>query len=356
MLVTSTSSIHGFRADARSAWMLALMVGCGLIAGQASGQTPSGGLNDPAYFDNLKKQAAELQKQADELNRKIAQAAQPHLDAQAKTMGGQEQARAKAGASLSEINARLASRTGQTPTGNSKINPRIEPGMKMTVLLKSNSKHYTGTLVGVKDGKLQLQTIPEDGARPSEFDLRDLAAFQINAGIFAFNPKSGQIVPAMTCYRFNAGSGDFERLDSCQGSTYLAEKAKVSGPTKSTPALFTSSADGTWGLALPVPFDNSTPRIPAASFQRVVTSEGVYSYDPQTKNYKYKSHSDFAKEAQAQKDAAGQKYYQDTWNRDREDYQLETNRIQAMQPVFSWPWTGGAAPWYAQPQSPGPPQ
>jgi hypothetical protein len=309
-------------------------------------------LNDPAYYEKLKKQAAELQKQADELNRKIAQAAQPHLDAQANTLGGQEQARRKAGASLSEINARLAARVGQTPSGGSKIDPRIEPGMKMTVLLKSNSKHYTGTLVGVKDGNLLLQTIPEPGAKPSEFGLRDIAAFQINAGIFAYNPKIGQIVPAMTCYRFNQATGNFDRMDSCPGSSFLAERAKVMGPTKSTPALFTSSADGTFGLALPVPFDNSTPKIPAASFQKVVTSEGVYSYDPQTKSYNYKSHSDFAKEAQAQKDAAGQKYYQDTWNRDKEEYQLETNRIQAMQPVFSWPWAGGAPPWYAQPQPP----
>lgn len=355
-MVESNCPTRARHTRAGTVLILTLVVGCGLIVGQVRGQTPSGGVNDPAYFDNLKKQAAELQKQADELNRKIAQAAQPHLDAQATSLGGQEQARVKAGASLSEINARLAARAGQTPSGNSKINPRIEPGMKMTVLLKSNSKHYTGTLVGVRDGKLMLQTIPEPGARPSEFELRDVAAFQINAGIFAFNPKSGQIVPALTCYRFNAASGDFERLDSCPGSSFLAEKAKVSGPTKSTPALFTSSADGTWGLALPVPFDNSTPRIPAASFQRVVTSEGVYSYDPQSKNYKYKSHADFAKEAQAQKDAAGTKYYQDTWNRDREDYQLETNRIQAMQPVYSWPWSGGAAPWYAQPQGPGSPQ
>lgn len=333
---------------------LALTFGCCLIASQAIGQPPSGGLNDAAYYENLKKQAAELQKQADELNKKIAQAAQPHLDSQATALGGQEQARTKAGASLSEINARLSGRAAQ-PSSSSRLDPRIEPGMKMTVLLKSNSKHYTGTLVGVKEGNLLLQTIPESGAKPSEFALRDIAAFQINAGIFAFNPKIGQIVQAMTCYRFNSATGNFDRLDACPGSSYLAERAKVSGGTKSTPALFTSSADGTWGLALPVPFDNSTPKIPAASFSRVVTSEGVYSYDPQTKNYKYKSHKDFADDAKAAKDAAGKKEYQDTWDRDRQDYQLETNRIQAMQPVFSYPWSGGAAPWYAQqPSSPNP--
>lgn len=355
-MVSAFRRIVPLQTAGKPVLVLALAVGCCLIAGRAIGQAPSGGLNDAAYYQNLKKQAAELQKQADELNRKIAQAAQPHLDSQAKVLGGQEQARSKAGASLSEINARLAGRTGQTPSSSARIDPRIEPGMKMTVLLKSNSKHYTGTLVGVKEGNLLLQTIPESGAKPSDFALRDIAAFQINAGIFAFNPKIGQIVQAMTCYRFNSATGNFDRLDSCPGSSYLAERAKVSGGTKSTPALFTSSADGTWGLALPVPFDNSTPKIPAASFSRVVTSEGVYSYDPQTKNYKYKSHSDFAKEAQAQQNAAGKKEYQDTWDRDRQDYQLETNRIAAMQPVFSYPWAGGAAPWYAQPQSPSTPQ
>jgi hypothetical protein len=319
-----------------------------------TGQTPPGVLNDQAYFEKLKQQAAELQKQADALNLKISQAAQPHLDAQAAAHGGQEQARRAAGASLADINARLAARAAAA--GSSQGGPRIEPGMKMTVLLKSNAKYYTGTLVGVRDGKLLLQTIPEPGAKPSEFELKDIAAFQISAGIFAYNPNAGKIVPALTCYRFNKATGNFDRMDSCPGDVFLAEHAQVVGPTKSTPALFDSSADGTWAVGLPVPFDNSTPRIPAASFQKVITSEGVYTYDPQAKGYNYKSHAAFAREAQAQKDAAGQAYYKQQWDHDTQQYQLQTNRIQAMQPVFSWPWSGGAAPWYAQPQPPQSPQ
>jgi hypothetical protein len=318
-----------------------------------SGQTPPNVLTDPAYFEKLQKQADELRKQADELDRKLKQAAQPHLDAQTKALGGQDQARRTAGASLAEINARLAARAGQSPPpADANPGPRIEPGMKMTVLMKTNSHHYTGTLVGVQDGKLLLQTIPAEGAKPSQFELRDIAAFQISAGIYAYNPKIGQIVPAVTCYTLNKVTGNYDRMEKCPSDTFLAEHAKIVGPTKSTPAFFDASLHGTWGVGLPIPFDNSPQTIPAANFQQIITSKGVHTYDAATKGYTYKSHAQFTKEAQAQKDAAGKEYYKNQWDRHTQEYQLETNRVQAMQPIFTSPWLGGAAPWYAQPQQP----
>jgi hypothetical protein len=310
----------------------------------SKGQTPSGVLTDPAYFEKLQKQADELRKQADELEAKLKQAAQPHLDAQSKAHGGPDQARRAAGATLDEINARMAERASQAAaSGTSAI--RIEPGMKMTVLMKKNSNHYTGTLVGVRDGKLLLQTIAAEGAKPSEFELKGIAAFQITSGIYALNPKTNQIVPAVTCYSLNRMTGNFDRMDKCHTDTYLAEHAKIVGPTKSTPAFFDASSQGTWTVGLPVPPDNSPPMIPGANFQQIITSKGVHTYDAATKGYTYKSHAEFTKEAQAQKDEAGKDYYKRQWNRQTQEYQLETNRVQAMQPVFT-------TPWYAQPQQP----
>jgi hypothetical protein len=332
--------------------ILLTALGFWLVGSFATVEARQGTLNDPAYFDKLKKQAAELQRQADELNRKIAAAAQPHLDAQAKALGGADKARTTAGASLAEINERLAARAVEPSAGGSRTDPIIEPGMKMAVLLKNPSRHYTGTLVGVKDRKLLLQTIPDSGAHPSEFDLNNIAAFQIKKGIYAYNPKAGKIVLALTCYRFNKATGTFDRMDGIPSDTFLAEKAKIVGPTKSTPAFFDASLGGTWGVGLPIPFDMSPKTIPAASFLKVITAEGVHTYDAQTKGYTYKSHADFAKEAQEQKDEAGKKYYKDQWDRDTQQYQLETNRIEAWQPDFSWGWTGGAPPWYVPQQPP----
>jgi hypothetical protein len=332
-----------------------LVLGFWLVGDRATvqaRQTTPDGVKDPAYFEKLKKQAAELQKQTDELNRKIAAAAQPQLEEQAKAHGGAEKARTVAGASLADINARLAARAAETPAGGTRADPLITPGMKMAVLLKKPSMHYTGTLIGVKDRKLLLQTIPEPGAKPSEFELSNIAAFQIKTGIYAYNPKANKIVPALTCYSFNKATGNFDRMDTTPADTFLAETAKIVGPTKSTPAYFDASIGGTWGVGLPIPFDNSPKTIPAANFLKVITAEGVHTYDPKTRGYTYKSHVEFAKEAQAQQDAAGKKYYKDQWDRDVQSYQLETNRIEAWQPDFSWPWTGGAPPWYAQPQPP----
>src|SRR5262249_44724711 len=189
--------------------------------------------------------------------------------------------------------------------------------------------------------KVLLQTIPLPGAKPSAFDLSNIAAFHTKFGIFAYNPKTGRVVPALTYYQLNKSTGDFERMTTGIGDAFLAEDAKVVGPTNSAVALFGVSPDGSWSIRLPVPYSDSPAAIPAYHLQRIITSEGVHAYDPMAKDYTYTTHAQVAQAAQAARDAAGQAYYQRQWERDVETYKLRTARIEAMQNYYNSYWGSG---------------
>src|SRR5262249_47418547 len=80
---------------------------------------------------------------------------------------------------------------------------------------------YTGTLVSMTGERVKLQTIPDPQARPSDFDIRDVQAFQTRDGVFAYNEGTGSFESALTFYKLNK-SGDFERMEATQ-DTYLSE-------------------------------------------------------------------------------------------------------------------------------------
>src|SRR4029453_16898752 len=99
--------------------------------------------------------------------------------------------------------------------------------------MKNGNLQYSGTLVGIEGSKVLLQTIHLAGAKPSSFELEGIAAFHTKFGIFAYNPQTGRIVPPLPYFAFNQKSGNFERMSSGTGDAFLAEVARVVGPTNS---------------------------------------------------------------------------------------------------------------------------
>ena len=59
---------------------------------------------------------------------------------------------------------------------------------------------------------------------------------------------------------------------------------------------------------MPIPQSEAPETIPAYHIQEIVTSQGVYTYNPNRKDFTFKSHAQFAAEARAQRDAAGVAY------------------------------------------------
>ena len=52
---------------------------------------------------------------------------------------------------------------------------------------------------------------------------------------------------------------------------------------------------------MPIPQSEAPETIPAYHIQEIVTSQGVYTYDPNRKDFTFKSHAQFAAEARAQR-------------------------------------------------------
>jgi hypothetical protein len=207
----------------------------------------------------------------------------------------------------------------------------LEPGMRVDVIMKNGGTYYTGTLVGIDGARVRLQTIPLPGARPSEFDLSKVQAFRTSAGVYAYDPGTGKLVPAMTYYRLDQSAGTFERMSSRSDGAFLGVRARILGPTNSACASLAIGPDGSWLVGLPATASDSPQTIPASNFREVVTSGGVYKYDAQAKDYAYQSHAQIADVARAARDAAGQAYYQQQWDR---AYQLRTADAQAQQTYY----------------------
>jgi hypothetical protein len=312
----------------------------------ARGQPPPARPTDYSYFDKLKKQSDEQQKIDDETRRKVNETARKNIDTQAKAGGGAEQARRDHGASLGQINDRLPKTDGQTAPADSSAGPRLEPGARVEVVMK-NGNYYSGTLIGIDGAKVRVQTIPDPEAKPSEFNLDKIAAFRTSDGMFAYNRKLGRFEPALAVYRLNRSSGVFERTESSYGAAFLTEPARVLGPPPGAVwGLVGIAQDGAIALALPIPQSESPEAIPADRIQEIVTSAGVYSYDPKTKDFTFKSHAQFAEEARQQRDAAGQAYYDKEWARRMLEYQVTHPPVVTMLPYYEvffttapkWPW------------------
>src|SRR5262245_36216965 len=226
MGMTSRASRRLSAPHAAGLALIAVLAGYWLTGDRpaARGQNPAGGGQPPggpaayAHFEKLKKQADEAQKKADEQYQKARAAAQPHIEAQAKARGGTEQARQQLGATLAQINARLQPGAPPLPPGTPGY--RVEPGMRLDVTMKDGVNKYSGALVGIAGTRIQLQTIPLPGAKPSEFDVSEVAAFQTTFGIFAYNPRTRLIVPALTYYQFNKSTGNFERVTAGTGDAF----------------------------------------------------------------------------------------------------------------------------------------
>ncbi|HEX4590833.1 MAG TPA: hypothetical protein VH120_12930 [Gemmataceae bacterium] len=280
----------------------------------AAGQSPPPARPNPANPDKPRQRAAEQPKKADEPDRKPPAAAQPNAEPR------------PIGLTPAEIQARL--RPDATPLPPEAPGSRIELGMRLDLIMKDGANQYSGALVDFDGTTILLQTIPLPGARPSMFDLANVAAVQTDFGVFAYSPRTGRVVPAMTYYQLNKSNGYFERTTA--GDAFLADNAKIVGPTNSALAIYGLAHDGSWSIGLPVPFSDSPEVIPAGNFQRILTSQGVHSYDRAAKDYSYQSYSQIGEAAQAERDAAGQAYYQRQRDRDVQNYQLQTERVRAL--------------------------
>ena len=272
----------------------------------SAGQSPPPAQPDSANPDKVRQQAAEPPKKADEPDRKAPPAAQPNAEPR------------PIGLTLAEIKARL--RPDSQPLPQEVPGSRIEPGMRLDLIMKDGANQYSGALVDLDGTTILLQTIPLAGAKPSTFDVGNIAAFQTDFGIFAYSPRTGRVEPAMTYYQLNKANGYFERTTA--GEAYLADNAKIVGPTNSALAIYGVALDGTRSIGLPVPFSDSPEVIPAGNVQQILTTQGVHTYDRATKDFTYQSYAQIGEAAQAERDAAGQAYYQRQRDRDVQNYQL----------------------------------
>jgi len=171
-----------------------------------------------------------------------------------------------------------------------------------------------------------------------QWDIREVQAFQTRDGIFAFNEAAGQFEPGVTYFRFNKSSQQMERVDANQ-DTYLAQDAQVLGPTNSARALLSVGPTGEWCVGLPLPASRSPQALPAYHFKEIVTSKGVYAYDDQKQDFVYKSHTQFAQEAKEATDKYWEEWRKKNWDRRVQEYQLGTERLKALAPLFWRPWS-----------------
>ncbi|HEY1377790.1 MAG TPA: hypothetical protein VGF55_13410, partial [Gemmataceae bacterium] len=269
----------------------------------------------------------------------------------AKLRGGMEQLKKDFGASLDDLNQRLTAKPAPggpavpPPAGNGngnaqKAGPRVEPGMKMDVVMKRNGIYYTGVLLGISGTEVTLQTNPNAGAKPSRFDIKDVQAFQTGDGIFAYNEATGEFESALTYFRFDRSSGSFVKMTDNPGDTYMAQDAEVIGVTNSARALFAYGKGGEMCLGLPIPAAQAPGAIPAYFMKKIITSKVVFNYDESKQDYTQKALTEYAADAKAARDEFTRQYYEKDWARKKEAYQLATERVKALAPLYwrHWWW------------------
>jgi hypothetical protein len=297
------------------------------------------------HFTKVEQTLEDQRKAQDEQFARINEVAQQQLRQEAALKGGLDKLKRDLGATLDQINDRLAKpgagggavRPQAAAVARDGPSPRIEPGMKMDVIVK-NKGYYTGVLLGISGEKVRLQTVPDPKAQPHEWDLREVQAFQTRDGLFAYNESTGAFEPALTFYRFDKSAGQFARADTGAGSASLAQDAQVLGPTRAVKALLSVGRAGEWCVGLPVPASQSPESIPAYHFKEIVTAKGVYTYDDQQKDYVFKAHSELAAEAKAKRDEFWKQREQQQYDRRVKAYELGTERLKALAPYFWGRW------------------
>jgi pSer/pThr/pTyr-binding forkhead associated (FHA) protein len=301
-------------------------------------------------FGKIDQQLEDQRKAQEKTDQSLNQLAMAAAKAEATQRGGMD----KLGASLEQINQRIAKlnekpANGAPAAAKAPVVParppgipekpiRIEPGQKVSVVLK-NGPSYTGSYIGMTEKTVKVQTIADPSARASEWDIREVQAFQTRDGIFAFNEAAGQFEPGVTFFRFNKSSQQMERLENTQ-DTYLMQEAQIFGATNSAKALLSLGPTGEWCIGLPIPSSRSPQAIPAYHFKEVVTTKGVYTYDESKQDYVFKSHTDYARETKEATDKYWADWRQKNWDRRVQEYQLGTERVKALAPLFwsRWWW------------------
>jgi hypothetical protein len=253
---------------------------------------------------------------------------------------------------LAELNQKLAkpeNRAGGGATGGKADAARAEappaaarqvalkPGQRMDVILKKGV-FYTGSLVSIDKERVKLQTNPNH-TKPSEFDIRDVQAFQTRDGVFAYDEATGTFESALTYYRLNRSSGEFERAESTQDA-YLSEDASVAGPTSAAHALLSRGPAGELCVGLPLPASRSPGALPAYHFKEIVTSKGVYTYNESKHDYDFKAHAEIAAAIKAATDKFWKEREEKEHQRRVESYKLGTERVRALAGLYwrRWWW------------------
>jgi hypothetical protein len=280
----------------------------------------------------------------------IDQVAKEAIAREAQLRGGLDKLKQDLGANLDDLNRRLAGKpdakvggaagaaAAVAPKAAARPAPRIEPGMKMDVILKKGN-YYTGVLLGINGTEVSLQTNPNAGAKPSKFDIKDVQAFQTRDGVFALNEETMAFEPALTYFRFNPSSKLFERTEDPEDAT-LAQDAQVLGPVNAVKALLAVAKDGQWTIGLPLPASKAPAALPAYHLKEIITAKGVYTYDDAKQEYTYKSHFELAQDAKAKRDEYWKQVDEKQWQRRKESYELVTNRLKALAPYYwrRWWW------------------
>jgi hypothetical protein len=244
------------------------------------------------------------------------------------------------GVSLDELNRRLAAKpvakgdAAAAPAGAGG-GPRIEPGAKIDLITRNGVAK--GILLGIEKTRVKVQTLPYPGAKPTEYDVKDVQAFQTRDGIFAYNEGTAQFEPGVTYSRFNRASNIFERTEN-PDDVYLSEDAKVLGPINSAAALLAVGKGGEWTVGLPIPASRSPAALEPYQLKEIITAKGVYTYDQSKQDYTYKSHGALAAEAKAARDEYWKQVDEQYWQRRKESYQLGTERLRALSGYFWRSW------------------
>jgi hypothetical protein len=303
------------------------------------------------HFSHIEsEQSAEKARQEQTLA-KVDGVARQIIDQEAKLHGGMEKMKKDLGVSLAELNRRLSpaksggnvdvakkdagARADASAIPANDGSPRIEPGAKIDLITKNGVAK--GILLGIEKTRVKVQTLPYPDAKPSEWDVKDVQAFQTRDGIFAYNEATAQFEQAVTYYRFNRSSHMFERAEN-PADAYMPEDAKVIGPVNSAFALLAVGKGGEWTVGLPIPSSRSPDMLEPYQLKEIVTAKGVYTYDPSKQEYGYKSYGTMAAEAKAARDEYWEKVDQKYWDRRKESYQLVTDRLRALRPYFWWNW------------------
>jgi hypothetical protein len=304
------------------------------------------------HFGKIEKDRESQKVVDDERTKKIEAVAQQVIAQEAAVRGGIDTLKKEFGASVDDLNHRIADKPAPLPpvpqvtavasTAPAKRpGPRIEPGMKMDVIMKQNlNTIYTGVLLGISGTEVRLQTLALAGAKPTVLDLRKIQAFETLDGMFALNEKSGEFEPAVTYFRFNKATKEFERTESGSQTPVLAEDAQVLGPTTTVRALWARGPSGEWCVGLPLAMSQSPGAIPAYHFKEIITAKGVYTFNESTQDFIYKAHSQLAAEAKEKRDEYWRQVDEKEWQRRKEAYQLATERFTGLASYAgrSWWW------------------